>query len=254
MNTKILYLGDTAINQAASYLAGIMAYFNIEFDYVPSDKKIPDNLLDKNYRAIIISDYPSRNFTSEQFEAIRQKVISGTGLMMIGGWESFVGIDGKYNKTILADILPIKMQDSDDRINCSQPCLVEIISEHPIVAQLPFTECPPGIGGYNLLQAKSNANVILASRQFKVNVNDGKFRFMAEEQAQPLLIIGEYQNGRTLAFASDVAPHWVGGLVDWGDKRICACATKHGAEAIEVGNHYSQLFVNMIKWVAKFNV
>ncbi len=251
---KVLYLGDTAINQAACYLAGIMTYFGIEFDYVPSDEQCSDEILSDNYQVIIISDYPSRNFTKKQFEIITQKVAQGMGLIMIGGWESFVGIDGKYNETNLADVLPVKMQDTDDRVNCYQPCLIEMSNEHVITEGLPFSECPAGIGGYNLICAKSDSSVILKSRQFKVSLKNGKFEFVPSEQARDLLIVGQYGKGKTLAFASDVAPHWVGGLVDWGDSRINACADKHGAEAIEVGNHYARFFANMIKWAANMHI
>jgi hypothetical protein len=50
------------------------------------------------------------------------------------------------------------------------------------------------------------------------------------------------------AMATDAAPHWVGGLVDWGESRVEAQAD--GAEAIEVGNWYAELFSNIIKWNA----
>ena len=250
-NATILYLGDTAINQAASYLAGIMTHFNMEFDYIPSDRKVSDDMLDKNYKAIIISDYPAHNFTTRQLDIIAQNVSDGMGLMMIGGWESFVGLDGKYNETVLADILPVKMQNSDDRVNCPQPCLIELNTQHQITQNLPFTQCPPCIGGYNLIKAKPSAKTILSARKFNVRFQNKKFIFQPEDNSDPLLVIGNYEKGRTLAFATDVAPHWVGGLVDWGNKRITAQAEKHGAEQIEVGNHYAELFANMINWLAK---
>jgi hypothetical protein len=34
----VLYLGDTSLDTAASYLAGVMTYFDIGFDYVASDE------------------------------------------------------------------------------------------------------------------------------------------------------------------------------------------------------------------------
>jgi hypothetical protein len=40
----------------------------------------------------------------------------------------------------------------------------------------------------------------------------------------------------------DVAPHWVGGLVDWGRKRISAQSKE--ATAVEVGEYYATLFAN----------
>ena len=40
----------------------------------------------------------------------------------------------------------------------------------------------------------------------------------------PVLVIGTAGHGRAAAFASDIAPHWVGGFVDWGDSRVTAQA------------------------------
>jgi hypothetical protein len=60
MTRQILYLGDTALKEAASYLAGVMQHSQISFDYLPSDACFPDTQLENDYRGIIISDYPSK--------------------------------------------------------------------------------------------------------------------------------------------------------------------------------------------------
>jgi hypothetical protein len=62
----------------------------------------------------------------------------------------------------------------------------------------------------------------------------------------PLLVIGAAGAGRTAAFLSDVAPHWVGPLVDWGLPRVSAQAP--GAPAIEVGAYYAQFFTRLVHW------
>jgi hypothetical protein len=46
--------------------------------------------------------------------------------------------------------------------------------------------------------------------------------------------------------ATDVAPHWVGGLVDWGAQRLAACAP--GSVAIEVGSDYAELLARLVRW------
>jgi uncharacterized membrane protein len=149
----------------------------------------------------------------------------------------------------LKDILPVIMQATDDRVNCPQPCLVEKNAEHPILDGLPFTKVPPGIGGFNLVKAKPEGTVLLSSRRFKVEQSLSGFRFEPFPAADPLLVVGQYGQGRTAAFASDVAPHWVGGLVDWGDGRVAAQGP--GANGIEVGNWYARFFANMVKWAAQ---
>ena len=248
MNKDILYLGDTNLDQAASYLAGIMSYCNIGFDYLASDKKPERSFLDTDYKAIIISDYPADNFSAEQLSSLMVKIKNGTGLLMIGGWESFTGLDGRYNETPLKDILPVVMADSDDRVNHSGPCLVEMNCAHEIVAGLPFESDTPAIGGFNEFEVKPDGIIILSSRRFTASYNGSLFKFSAG-QSSPLLVAGSFGDGRTAAFASDVAPHWVGPLVDWGDKRITAQA--NGASQIEVGNWYAQFFANLIQWVQK---
>jgi hypothetical protein len=62
------------------------------------------------------------------------------------------------------------------------------------------------------------------------------------------LIVGRYGAGRTAALATDVAPHWVGGFVDWGDRRIAQAV---GGGMIEVGNWYARFFHNLVAWTGK---
>ena len=46
---KVLYLGDTSIVTPASYLAGIMTFYGIEYDYVPSDAEPTVNMSQGGY-------------------------------------------------------------------------------------------------------------------------------------------------------------------------------------------------------------
>jgi hypothetical protein len=41
----IFYCGDTALREAASYLAGVTAHFSIPFDYLASNQRIDDKFL-----------------------------------------------------------------------------------------------------------------------------------------------------------------------------------------------------------------
>jgi hypothetical protein len=64
----------------------------------------------------------------------------------------------------------------------------------------------------------------------------------------PLLVVGRWGRGRVAALATDVAPHWVGGLVDWGAGRVAAQAP--GAEAVEVGDLYARFVCQLMAWTA----
>ena len=244
----VLYLGDSALRGPAAYLAGVMTFRNISFDHVPSGQKFKTSLLDKNYAAVIISDYPAANFTPDQLQALTEKVKAGTGLLMLGGWTSFSGAAGEYTDTILKEVLPVIMHPGDDRINSSGTCLVEKIKPHRIVDSLPFDKTPPTIGGYNLLKAKPDASTILVARQFNISHRAGRFNFTPLPNPAPLLVVGSFGKGRVAAFATDVAPHWVGGLVDWGNTTIKTQAPN--ARTVEVGDLYAELFANMIDWTA----
>ncbi len=244
----VLYLGDSALKGPGAYLTGIMSFHNIAFDYLPTREKFTDPLLNNNYSAIIMSDYPARNFSPAQLNAIVEKVRAGMGLLMIGGWTSFAGVNSEYTNTILSQILPVIMQQGDDRVNCYQPCLLEKASNHQIIDSLPFDRKPPAIGGFNRVTAKNDAATLLFARRFEAHRKAGVFKLTPFEKPDPLLVVGSYGKGRVTAFATDVAPHWVGGLVDWGDKTITAQAP--GANTVEIGNWYAQLFANMINYTA----
>ncbi|MBT8336784.1 MAG: hypothetical protein KJO11_09285 [Gemmatimonadetes bacterium] len=131
-------------------------------------------------------------------------------------------------------------------------------TDHPILAGLPFAR-PPSIGGYNRVRAKHGAKVLLSARCFAVEVrrrdessglggddaSDLDYTFTPGER-DPLLVVGHFGRGRVAAFTSDVAPHWVGGLVDWGPERVRAQAP--GADEIEVGSHYAEFFTRLVRW------
>ena len=58
----------------------------------------------------------------------------------------------------------------------------------------------------------------------------------------------EAASGRVAALATDVAPHWVGGLIDWGTGRVAAQAP--AADTIEVGDLYAKFFRQLMAWTA----
>lgn len=243
-NPKILYAGDTTLQTAASYLAGILTHYEFDFDYVASDEPIGPKLT-ADYGLYIISDFPVNNWNEDDFAQVLDNVRAGAGLLMIGGWESFHGLAGEYHNSPLAQALPVTMQDSDDRVNSPDPCLIEVLVKHEIIDGLPFDR-PPAIGGYNRITPKSDATKILALRPVQIaSPGAGKYDFTLG-QAEPLLVLGNFDAGRTAAFASDVAPHWVGTFVDWGPDRIRAQA--EDAEGVEVGNHYAEFFARLVKW------
>ena len=121
MRERICYLGDDHLGGAAAYLAGIMTHFGLPFDHVASSESPPADMLTETYRLYVLSDYPAGRFQLGRMDDLAGRVRDGSGLLMIGGWESFHGRAGEYHGTRLADVLPVEMLDADDRRNCASP-------------------------------------------------------------------------------------------------------------------------------------
>ena len=126
-----------------------------------------------------------------RLEALRDYVRQGGGLIMVGGYMTFQGIEGKarYRGTAVEEALPVKIAPFDDRLEAPQGLQPEVTAPgHPIVAGLP--KVWPGLLGYNQLEAKPHATVA-------AKIGD-----------DPLLVTGQFGSGRSVAFASDCGPHW----------------------------------------------
>ncbi|MBA9026357.1 glutamine amidotransferase [Peribacillus huizhouensis] len=196
---------STKYEEGATFLIDSLRNRGIEIDYMPSHEvqvRFPDKLEAlEQYDSIVISDIGSNTFLLQNktfyymeripnsLELIRQYVENGGGLLMIGGYLSFMGIEGKanYKNTILADVLPVEMLDRDDRVEKPEGVYPETTLEHSITKGL--EQWPPFLG-YNRFSAKENATTLV------------------QIEGDPLLVIGEYGKGKTAAFASDCAPHW----------------------------------------------
>lgn len=61
MKPEILYVGDTSLDTAAGYLAGILAHGGLAFDYVAGDAPLGPRLSDAEPRLYIISGYAVKN-------------------------------------------------------------------------------------------------------------------------------------------------------------------------------------------------
>ena len=286
MLQRTCYLGDDDLGSAAIYLAGLMTHFGLPLDHVPSSRPPDAAFAARRYALYVVSDYPAARFRSGELEHVAACVQAGSGLAMLGGWESFHGRLGEYHRSPLAEVLPVEMASADDRRNCAQPCLIRQVAAHPILEGLPWDR-PPGIGGFNAFTARPAAQTLLTAVQFEVRrvrtdslalggrgqgegdgrealtsilnspltpdpspANEegrGAFAFSPVAES-PLLVVGEYGCGRTAALATDVAPHWVGGLVDWGDQRV---VQNVGSGFIDVGNWYARFFRNLLVWTGR---
>lgn len=122
---------------------------------------------------------------------IRDFVANGGALVMIGGYLTFQGIDGKarYAGTAVEAALPVTISTSDDRVEAPEGVRPRVTQpNHPIVKGLPDEW--PAILGYNRVRARPQADLLVTVG------ND------------PLVAVWSYERGRALAFTSDCGPHW----------------------------------------------
>ena len=227
-----------------------MTAWGWDFEYVPSHRPMTRDTLSPPRSLMILSDYPAALFDGELQQLAVQKISQGCGFVMIGGWESFHGFGGNWDGTPLGSVLPVAIQTSDDRMNFDQSSWLSPRGEHPITAGLPWTARPPAIGGMNQVVAKPAAEILLEAQSFAISegLNAAGVRewSFCPEKSYPALVVGAHGQGRTAAFMTDVAPHWVGGFVDWGLPRVTGQAVN--GPAIEVGCHYATFWKQLLQW------
>jgi len=123
--------------------------------------------------------------------AIRDYVAGGGGLVMVGGYLTFQGIEAKaqYAGTAVEEALPATLLRYDDRVEMPQGAQPVVTApEHPIVAGLDAAW--PMLLGYNRVSAKPDASLV------------------ATIGGDPLVLAGSHGRGRSVAFTSDCGPHW----------------------------------------------
>jgi uncharacterized membrane protein len=154
------------------------------------------------YDVVILSDIPADTLllhpdtfvagkrTPDRLLALERWVHGGGGLLMVGGYMSFSGFEGKarYQGTPLARVLPVQMLGHDDRIETPEGMTPRAtVQQHPILAGLDGEW--PHFLGYNRV-IPTHGEVLLTFGE------------------DPLLVVGERQSGRAAAFTSDCSPHW----------------------------------------------
>lgn len=135
--------------------------------------------------------------TPNRLRLIADWVSGGGGFLMVGGYYSFQGINGgaRYRGTPVETVLPVNIQPVDDRVEVPEGFEPVVFgsNDHPVLAGIkgPW----PFLLGFNEVRPKTDATVLLATG--------------AGEEALPLLVAGEHGKGRTMAWTSDIGPHWL---------------------------------------------
>lgn len=252
MTIKVLLVGESWVSSATHYKGFdqfgsvtfhlgaeplVAALQGSEFDitYMTAHdtvEKFPFSLEELSaYQVIILSDIGANSLllppavwlhgkpVPNRLKIIRDWTAAGGGLVMAGGYFSFQGIDGKarWRRTPVEEALPVTCLPYDDRLEIPEGFRADVKKEHPILA---------GINGeWPLLLG---ANEVVAKEQPGIEV---LATLPETEGGHPLLVTGKYGEGRTVAWTSDIGPHWVPNeFVAWPG--------------------YATLWKNILRWVS----
>jgi uncharacterized membrane protein len=180
----------------------------------------------QEYNVVILSDIGANTLllppdvflegkrVPNRLELIKEYVSQGGGLVMAGGYLSFQGIYGsaRYHRTPIEEVLPVSILPIDDRIEKPEGINPSVTrKDHPIMEGIGGDW--PFLLGFNEVKAKETGEVL------------------AKVDDYPLLVTGSFGKGRSVAWASDVGPHWCPKeFVDWAG--------------------YSQLWQKIVAWAA----
>jgi hypothetical protein len=244
----ILYAGDSELGGPANYLLGALKYCSHRVTHVPPSIKLKAGILRKKFDCAVISDYPREMMTDEAEKEIINRVDGGSGLLMVGGWGSFSGAFGNWKGSLTEKRLPVSCLGRDDRINFYQGAAIVAKKDNPVFDRGRFLDYPV-ICGLNNVNPKKGSDILLSARRISIARKAGRNAVSLSRLEYPLLVINAGTDARTAAFASDFAPHWCGGMVDWGKKRIAIKVADN--VRIEVGERYVDLIDSLVRWLAR---
>jgi len=196
----------SAYEEGAGALIEALQKGGYAVDYLPNHHvpaRFPMSMDElRAYACVILSDtgsntlllHPDTFVKSKRMpnrcQMVRDYVCAGGGLLMIGGYMSFSGVDGKakYGMTAVQDVLPVACMPHDDLMEHPEGIVPSVVHDHPVLAGLPKEW--PFFLGYNKTLRLEGCDVVMAI--------DG----------DPFLTFGDFGKGRSGAFASDCAPHW----------------------------------------------
>lgn len=219
-------------SDAGPFLAALRAQGH-EVDWMNTERASEEFPFDKaglsGYDVVILSDVGSNTLLlpravhegvprPNRLEVLREWVHEGGALLMCGGWMSFAGMHGaaRYHRTPVERALPVSILPYDDRVETPQGI-------HPIVAH-PGHQVLDGLDDHR----KGLPPVLGYNR---VHADDGTIVALATAEGDPILVIGPYGRGRSAAWTSDIAPHWLSQeFSDWAG--------------------FPKLFGNLIRWLA----
>ncbi|MFQ5792727.1 MAG: glutamine amidotransferase [Acidobacteriota bacterium] len=209
------FFSSTVYETGVEYLEKVLVQAGIDFHHMPSHVAAKEFPVDKKsleaYDVVILSDLGANTLllhpdtwargqaTANRLKLLHEWVHEGGGLAMCGGYYSFAGIYGaaKYYRTPVEAVLPVAIHCFDDRVEAPEGVSPQVVDpSHPILDGLSTPW--PHLLGFNELVLKSEG------------------RLLVKVDEHPLLAVRRRGQGRTLAWASDIGPHWCPeGFAQW---------------------------------------
>ncbi len=199
--------GGSMLHSGAGPLLAAMAEHGVEVEHMTAHdapERFPLEAAGlEPYDVVVISDIGANSLLlhpdtwrlgakrPNRLRLIADWVRDGGGLAMAGGYLSFQGIQATaaYRRTPIEDVLPCTIDPWDDRVEVPEGFAPRrTATTHPVVEGLDGDW--PELLGYNRITARDDAEVLLT--------HDG----------DPVLLAREVGSGRSLAWASDIGPHW----------------------------------------------
>ncbi|MEZ6089076.1 MAG: glutamine amidotransferase [Pirellulaceae bacterium] len=155
----------------------------------------------------ILGDLAADALGQQQLVALQQRIKQGAGLLMLGGFHSFDA--GGYGDSALAEVLPVKMNagvvqafgsEPDPELQLAGPVKTRIAKPHPI-NQIAVNE--DAQAAWNRLRPLKGANRLLGPKPIP-----GVEVLLQSDADEPLLVVGDYGQGRAAAFAGDSTWQW----------------------------------------------
>lgn len=218
----------------ATQFLGVLRQGGFSVDHLPSERcesEFPASFEAlETYDAVILSDIGALSllYTAatragrpgvNRLVLLRDWVERGGGVMMAGGYLSFQGMSAsaRYHGTPLEECLPVECLPHGDGLEAPEGLTPRLLAEHPIGAGLP-RELPPILGLNRVLVRPAPDCTVIAGVTYRGT-------------ALPLLAVRAFGKGRTLAWTTDIGPHWM-------------------SQEFLASPHYANLMRAMVGWVA----
>lgn len=224
------FFSSTVYETGIRALQGALTGTDIELEHLPGHLAPEKFSLTRTelgaYAVVILSDIGANSLLlhpatwisgttmPNRLRLLKDWVLDGGGLAMCGGYYSFAGIHAgaKYYRTPIEEVLPVSIRTFDDRVETPEGVVPEIVrSERPVLEGIEGAW--PALLGLNELTLKEDGELL------------------ARAGVHPLLAVAQRGRGRTLAWASDIGPHWCPeGFTRWSG--------------------YARLWRNALHWIA----